>query len=223
MGDLQTPALSRGEKREGGRTVYEAAKRAMDLVLAAVGLIASLPALALLAAIILIDWGGPILVRQPRVGRRGREFGMWKLRTMRGGADAALEQVFQDDPGLRLTWELTQKLYRDPRLTRAGSWLRRFSFDELPQLWNVILGEMSLVGPRPILPTQIEAYGEAIAEYIQVRPGMTGLWQVRGRNLLSFAERVALDRDYLRRRSWRLDLWILTRTIWVAVQGVGAF
>jgi lipopolysaccharide/colanic/teichoic acid biosynthesis glycosyltransferase len=223
MGDLQTPALSLGEEREGGSTVYEAAKRAMDLVLAAVGLIASLPALALLAAIILIDWGGPILVRQPRVGRRGREFGMWKLRTMRGGADAALEQVFQDDPGLRLTWELTQKLYRDPRLTRVGSWLRRFSLDELPQLWNVVLGEMSLVGPRPILPTQIEAYGEAIAEYIQVRPGMTGLWQVRGRNLLSFAERVELDRDYLRRRSWRLDLWILTRTVWVAVQGVGAF
>jgi lipopolysaccharide/colanic/teichoic acid biosynthesis glycosyltransferase len=148
---------------------------------------------------------------------------MWKLRTMRASSDAALEQAFQDDPGLRLTWELTQKLYQDPRLTRAGRWLRRFSFDELPQLWNVIVGDMSLVGPRPILPAQVEAYGEAIAEYFQVLPGMTGLWQVRGRNLLSFAERVELDQDYLRLRSWWLDLWILARTIWVAVRGVGAF
>ncbi len=209
--------------RKVGEYTYPVTKRVLDVLAAAVGLILGAPLLLLVAGLIRLDTGGPVLYWQRRVGRGGRTFWMVKFRTMRVGAEGDLEPMLEGDPDARATWEQWQKLYQDPRLTRTGRWLRRTSLDELPQLWNVLKGEMSLVGPRPILPFQRAAYGQALANYSQALPGMTGLWQVSGRNRLSFAERVALDRRYVQERSLRLDLWILLRTVAVVLRGSGAF
>ena len=148
---------------------------------------------------------------------------MLKFRTMQLGSEAALEESFQSAPNHIVTPKQYQKLLHDPHLTRVGRTLRRSSIDEMPQLWNVLKGEMSLVGPRPFLPNQQVYYGKAYYDYILVRPGMTGLWQVSGRSRLSFTERVQLDEHYLHNRSLWLDLRILARTIWVVVRGEGAY
>jgi len=146
-----------------------------------------------------------------------------KFRTMWSGAESRLEAILRDNPELLQDWEKYQKLKDDPRLTRVGRVLRRFSLDELPQLFNVLRGEMSLIGPRPILPSQRDEYGPAFVRYIRVRPGITGLWQVSGRNLLTFVERVRMDNDYLDRWSPALDFTILARTLWVVIKGQGAY
>ncbi len=206
-----------------GAGLYALLKRALDVAVAALGLLLASPLLLTLAVLIRLDSPGPALYRQWRVGRGGRLFRMFKFRTMRQGAEGDLARLLQGDPRARLTWEQWQKLVHDPRLTRLGRWLRRTSLDELPQLWNVLKGDMSLVGPRPILPSQRALYGPAMAGYIQMRPGVTGLWQVSGRNRLSFDERVALDQRYLAERGLRMDLWILLRTVVVVLRGEGAF
>jgi lipopolysaccharide/colanic/teichoic acid biosynthesis glycosyltransferase len=148
---------------------------------------------------------------------------MLKFRTMHLGAEAALEESIQNSPDHIVTAQQYQKLLNDPRLTRVGRTLRRSSIDELPQLWNVLKGEMSLVGPRPFLPHQQMYFGDTYFDYILVRPGMTGLWQVSGRSQLSFMERVQLDAYYLHNWSLWLDLRILARTIWVVIRGEGAY
>ncbi len=205
----------------GGRE--EALRRALDLFLALLALALALPLLLLVAAAVRLDSPGPVLFRQERLGRGGRPFRLLKFRTMRPGAEMELPLLLQDDPARRLSWEQFGKLWQDPRLTRSGRFLRRFSLDELPQLVNVLRGEMSLVGPRPILPSQREAYGPAFEAYRRVRPGLTGLWQVQGRNLTSFAERARLDALYLERRSLRGDLIILLRTLPCVLRGEGAY
>jgi lipopolysaccharide/colanic/teichoic acid biosynthesis glycosyltransferase len=148
---------------------------------------------------------------------------MLKFRTMQLGVENALEEGVQQSPDNSITTEQFQKLLDDPRLTRVGRTLRRSSIDELPQLWNVLLGDMSLVGPRPFLPEQQGYYGASYSDYILVRPGMTGLWQVSGRSRLSFTDRVQLDAYYLRNWSLWLDFRILARTLWVVVRGEGAY
>jgi lipopolysaccharide/colanic/teichoic acid biosynthesis glycosyltransferase len=148
---------------------------------------------------------------------------MWKFRSMAVGAEEELEAILRGRPGERLNWAQYQKLWKDPRLTRLGSSLRRWSLDELPQSWNVLRGEMSLVGPRPILPSQQEIYGPLLALYQQVRPGMTGLWQVSGRNRTSFAERVEWDVRYIKGWGLLLDARILVRTLGVLLRGDGAY
>ncbi len=187
------------------------------------GLIILSPLLLLVAAVIRLDSRGPALFRQIRVGRGGRDFEMLKFRTMQLGAEEELEEVIREAPDHLVTAQQYQKILQDPRLTRLGSYLRRSSIDELPQLWNVLKGEMSLVGPRPFLPHQREYYGEIYSDYILARPGMTGLWQVSGRSRLSFTERVELDARYLHNWSLWLDLRILARTVWVVVHGEGAY
>ena len=133
-------------------------------------------------------------------------------------AEAILHDCLQRDPRMQEEWETTQKLKNDPRLTRVGKILRRLSLDELPQLYNILFGEMSLVGPRPILPEQQEAYGKAYTLYVKVRPGLTGMWQVSGRNSTTFEERAQWDDYYVRNWSIWLDIYILLRTIWVGAQ-----
>ncbi len=199
------------------------AKRALDMLTAALGLILGAPLLLLISALVRMDSPGPALHWQWRVGRGDRLFRMVKFRSMRAGAEDELDSMLEGDPLTRTTWQELQKLYRDPRLTRVGRRLRRTSLDELPQLWNVLRGEMSLVGPRPILPSQRAAYGLALESYIRLPPGITGLWQVSGRNRLSFAERVALDQRYVKERSLRLDLQILLRTVVIVFRSEGAF
>jgi lipopolysaccharide/colanic/teichoic acid biosynthesis glycosyltransferase len=138
-------------------------------------------------------------------------------------ADRLLHEYLQQHPELREEWERDQKLRNDPRITRVGRFLRKTSLDEFPQLWNVLLGEMSLVGPRPIVEDEVKRYGSLFALYTKVRPGLTGLWQVSGRNDTTYAERVAMDAYYVRNWSPWLDLYILARTVWVVLFGKGAY
>lgn len=201
---------------------YDTYKRVSDLVIALLLLALGWPLLLLIGILIKVDSPGPVIFRQVRIGRGGKPFSMLKFRTMIQGGDELLAEHLDRDPALKLSYKQYQKLKDDPRLTWAGLILRRSSLDELPQLWNVINGEMSLVGPRPYLPEQTELYGDA-ASYVQALPGITGLWQVSGRNQLSFRERARLDEDYLRERSFGMDLHILWRTVWVMITGRGAY
>lgn len=186
-------------------------KRVLDLIGAGLGGLMLVPLFLLLALLVHMDSRGPVFFRQPRIGRDGRGFQVLKFRTMRVDAEVVLEEFLRDHPELRLEWDRDQKLRVDPRVTRLGYWLRRSSLDELPQLWNVFCGEMSLVGPRPIVASEVERYGEWIEMYIRVSPGMAGLWQVSGRNALSYDERVQMDVSYIRNWSVWLDLVILAK------------
>ena len=166
--------------------------------------------------------GKPVF-RQRRVGQNGQPFKIYKFRTMRADAAEQLEKILDSDPAAREEWERDRKLKNDPRITRIGGFLRRTSLDELPQLINVLRGQMSLVGPRPIIEEEIVAYGDYIDYYQQVRPGITGLWQVSGRNELSYAERVQLDVWYVRNWSLELDLIILTKTFVAVLLRKGSY
>ena len=187
-------------------------KRVIDLVFSALGLVALSPLFALLVILIKFDSRGPALYFQERIGRHGKRFRLWKFRTMAADADKVLERYLADNPTLRAEWEAGQKLAEDPRITRVGAFLRRWSIDELPQLVNVLLGEMSLVGPRPIVESEIERYDGRFELYAKVVPGLTGLWQVSGRSALPYEKRIELDVYYIRNWSIWFDLYILTRT-----------
>jgi len=198
-------------------------KRAMDVVLGMLGAIVALPLAAIIAAAIWLESGGPILFRQTRVGRAGRLFQILKFRTMVVDGDEVLAQYLATDALARLEWRTARKLRRDPRITRVGRFLRRTSLDELPQLINVLRGEMSLAGPRPIVENEIARYGAAFPFYALVTPGLTGLWQVSGRNDTSYRTRIELDIAYVRNWSvWR-DLAIFLKTIRVVLVGKGAY
>ena len=199
------------------------AKRAIDILMAFILLVIAAPFVALILALIRLDSPGPALYRQWRIGAGGRPFRILKLRSMVDGAEYGLESHLEANLNLRDDWQRYQKLHDDPQLTLIGRFLRRWSLDELPQLWNVLIGEMSLVGPRPILPSQREIYGAKLKLYAQVKPGMTGLWQVSGRNRTSFAERVDWDARYVQSWSLGLDLLILLRTLGVVLRGDGAY
>ncbi len=214
--DTSLAARDRGQAQR-------AVKRVIDLAGAAVALAFCAPLLLAIALLIEFESPGQVLFRQARIGADGRRFTLLKFRTMRVGADGRLEKLLERSPALRMEYSERQKLANDPRLTRVGRLLRRCSLDELPQLWNVIVGDMSLVGPRPFLPEQCGLYGPAIHFYRQVRPGLTGLWQVSGRNELSFRERVELDVAYVVRWSPWLDLAIMLRTPWVVLTQRGAY
>jgi exopolysaccharide production protein ExoY len=179
------------------------------------------PVLALLAWLIRRD-GGPATYQHYRVGCGGRVFPCLKFRTMRPDAERALHEVLERDASLRAEWQRDHKLAQDPRVTRFGRWLRRSSLDELPQLLNVLRGEMALVGPRPITMPELRRYGPARWQYLSVVPGMTGLWQVSGRNRTGYERRVELDQIYVRTRSAWLDCKILAKTVLVVLSRDGA-
>lgn len=210
------PQLTR---RRGRQT----AKRALDLFL----ILALSPPILLFSTIIAIflklESRDPILYRQERIGQGGNRFYTWKFRTMIHDADAVLTTYLEQHSELREEWERNHKLRNDPRVTWVGKILRRMSLDELPQLWNVLKGEMSLVGPRPIVEQETVRYGDYFGEYLQVLPGITGLWQVSGRNDLSYDERVALDVYYVRQWSVWMDMQIMAQTVGVVLQGKGAY
>ncbi|MCL4137703.1 UNVERIFIED_CONTAM: hypothetical protein GTU68_066796, partial [Idotea baltica] len=177
-----------------------------------------LPLLLLGAVAAKLD-GGPAFYSQPRVGRDGKVFRMLKLRTMRMNADQQLTDILMGDPCAAIEWQQTQKLRRDPRVTVFGRGLRKTSLDELPQLWNVLVGDMSLVGPRPILREQAIMYpGQA---YFNLRPGLTGPWQVFGRNDESFASRAKYDAMYERKLGFAYDIELIGRTVGVVLWGTG--
>jgi exopolysaccharide biosynthesis polyprenyl glycosylphosphotransferase len=194
-------------------------KAALDLVGASLGVVLLTPLFLLIALLIRLDSPGPVIHRRRVVGLHGRPFDAFKFRTMIADADAYLEA----HPELKEEWERTGKIRDDPRITRIGRFLRRTSLDELPQLFNVLLGQMSLVGPRMITPGELEHFGRWQHNLLMVKPGMTGLWQVSGRAELSYEERVRLDMHYIRNYTIWLDLKVLLNTFWVVLQGRGAF
>jgi Undecaprenyl-phosphate galactose phosphotransferase WbaP len=199
------------------------AKRLLDALLSLVAGLLSLPLWLVISLALWMERQGPIFYGHERVGQGGRTFTAWKFRTMVRDADQVLDRALSTDPALEAEWNQTQKLRADPRLTSVGRALRRLSLDELPQLWNILRQEMSLVGPRPIIREEIHKYGQAFELYTQVRPGLTGLWQVSGRSNLTYDERVRLDAYYVRNWSVWLDIVIILRTFLAVLTGRGAY
>ena len=196
-----------------------ALRRALDVLVSAAALLLLLPLLVVIALLIRLDSPGPILFVQTRVGKHGRHFPVFKFRSMFTDAEERLHTVLADNERSGPVF----KMKRDPRITRCGRWLRRCSADEVPQLLNVLRGEMSLVGPRPALPREVALYTPQQQGRLSVLPGLTGLWQVSGRATLSFEESVMLDMEYVRRQSAWLNLVILARTIPAVLTGHGAY
>jgi len=206
------------------RTADLRTKRALDVVGAVLLLIAVSPALLVVAMLVVLDSPGPILFRQERIGLGGRVFVMYKFRTMRVDSDARIHQAYYSGliSGSAEPSNGVFKLSHDPRVTNIGGFLRRFSLDELPQLMNVLRGDMSLVGPRPPISYEVEQYGPRERLRLEVTPGLTGLWQVSGRNRLDFQQMIELDLAYIERWSIWLDLWIMARTPLVVLAAHGA-
>lgn len=197
-------------------------KQLLDAIGAPILLLALSPLFLILMILVRRD-GGPAFYGQVRVGHNGQPFKCWKFRSMVPGAAAMLQDILANDPAARAEWSRDFKLKNDPRITRIGNFLRRTSLDELPQLWNVLRGDMSLVGPRPIVEAEKIYYGDHFADYASARPGVTGLWQVSGRNDVTYARRVFLDMWYANYWSFGLDLYILFQTIAVVIFRRGSY
>lgn len=210
------PVLPKLARREG--PYRKRWKRALDVTAVALAAPFVVPLVAALAVLVAREGGSPFYT-QTRIGRDGRSFRMWKLRSMVNDADARMADYLAANPAARAEWETTQKLKQDPRITSFGKFLRKSSLDELPQLWNVFVGDMSLVGPRPMMVSQRALYpGTA---YYALRPGITGLWQTAGRNRTSFEARAEYDATYEADLSLATDLKILVRTVGVVVKCTG--
>jgi len=197
-------------------------KRAFDLLFCLASLPLAGPAILLLSAYVFLSVGFPIFYKQERIGRGGAKFRLYKLRTMRTDSSQILSRWLADHAEDREEWHKHQKLRNDPRVTAGGRFLRKTSFDELPQILNIFRGEMSLVGPRPVTEAELEKYGERVGYYMAAVPGLTGLWQISGRCNVSYDERVELDETYVRTWSFWKDLLILARTPRSVFRGDGA-
>ena len=205
------------------RPVNRWIKTIFDYVLTITGTIAISPILIVIALWIYKDSPGPVIFKHRRIGKNGKEFNCYKFRSMCVDAKEKLEQLLKNDPQARAEWEKDFKLKNDPRITKSGAFLRKTSLDELPQIFNVLKGEMSLVGPRPIIRDEMARYGEYIDDYLMVKPGITGMWQVSGRSDTGYKERVQLDSWYVRNWSVWLDAMLLWRTMKIVVQRKGAY
>ena len=197
-------------------------KRSFDIIVAGLGLIALSPIFVVIALLVKRD-GGPIFFGHKRIGLNGETFECLKFRSMIRNSEEALEKYLAANPKARAEWEAERKLQNDPRVTAFGQFLRRASLDELPQLLNVVRGDMSLVGPRPIVMAEVDLYDSDIAHYYRVRPGITGLWQVSGRNDVSYTQRVNMDSWYVRNWSLLHDMTIILKTIPVVLNRTGAY
>jgi Undecaprenyl-phosphate galactose phosphotransferase WbaP len=200
-----------------------AIKRIMDLSLVIVGGILILPLLIIIAFLVKISSPGPVLYGHRRLGRNGKYFIAYKFRSMVNNSQEVLEEMLRSSPELREEWESNHKLKHDPRVTAIGKFLRRTSFDEFPQLLNILKNEMSLVGPRPVVDAEVKKYGKDFDRIFSVKPGLTGLWQVSGRSDTDYTERVAFDTYYLQSWSAWLDIWVLLKTVGVVIKGKGAY
>jgi len=207
--------------------MHEQMKRCFDIALSGLALLFGLPLFLAIALIVKCTSTGPIFYSSLRLGRQGRLFKFWKFRSMYQDADHKLGQLLNSDPALKREWSLYFKLKQDPRVTPIGKFLRKTSLDELPQFWNVLIGELSIVGPRPYLPNErkdIEKIvGAAIEHMLSVRPGLTGIWQTSGRSFLTFEQRVKLDLQYVSARSFLFDLRLIAKTIPMILFPKGAF
>lgn len=231
MVDLRSPSLAvssslgsqsewaQGQARRRSRKI----KRGFDLSVALLCLIAFLPVVIGVTLVILLAQGRPILIRHRRIGLHGKSFSCLKFRSMRINGDEILARHLASDPNAQAEWSASRKLKNDPRVTPVGQVLRKTSLDELPQLINVIKGEMSLVGPRPIVQAEMELYGAQITHYLSVKPGITGPWQVGGRTDTSFSKRIELDAEYARNVGLMLDLKILAKTVPAVLRTTGSY
>ena len=202
---------------------YRVLKRCLDVSLILASAPVVLLAMGIISMMVMISSPGPIFYSHRRIRKNGAFFSMWKFRTMCVNSAEVLEEHLSRHPEARVEWNKTHKLRHDPRITPMGQFLRRYSLDELPQLWNVLSGHMSLVGPRPIVAAEVEKYADSFECYCRVKPGLTGLWQVSGRSELTYDERVALDCEYVNQWTLRRDVRILMRTFSVVINQDGAF
>jgi Undecaprenyl-phosphate galactose phosphotransferase WbaP len=220
IGRATVPAIAKpAVSPSGGAAV---AKRVLDVVGAIVLGMVFLPLIAVIIFLMRKE-GSSVIYRHRRVGRDGQMFSCLKFRTMVPNADQVLRDLLERDPELQAEWVRDHKLRNDPRVTRLGRFLRRTSLDELPQLLNVLRGEMSLVGPRPVVREELLRYGRNVGAYLSAKPGITGLWQVTGRNDTDYRRRVVLDTYYVRNQNLFLDLYILAKTTGVVLGGNGAY
>lgn len=210
-------------RNSNSRTASDSIKYCIDGILAGIGLFVLLPMILMVVAILLVTQGRPIFLAHRRVGKNGVLFSCLKFRTMVTNGEEVLAQHLDTHPAARAEWNATRKLRDDPRVTPFGKLLRKNSVDEVPQLLNVLRGEMSLVGPRPIVPSEAELYGAYFADYMKVRPGLTGLWQVSGRSDTSYNARVELDARYVAERSLWGDMAIMARTIPAVLSSRGSY
>jgi undecaprenyl-phosphate galactose phosphotransferase len=207
--------------------VHNWMKRSFDILFSLCALIAGLPFFIIIALLVKLSSPGPIFYCSLRIGRKGRLFKFWKFRSMHRDADQRLEVMLSSDHKLRREWQRYFKLKNDPRLTRIGAFLRKTSLDEFPQFWNVIIGDLSIVGPRPYLPREAneirKILGSDMEKIFSVRPGLTGIWQTSGRSHLTFEERVKLEVTYVDLRSFLFDLHLILKTIPILFFPKGAF
>lgn len=217
-GDVATFRLQNNLKRTSSKVL----KRSLDLILCLTGIVILTPAILVIAVLVKLD-GGPLFFGQERIGTGGKLFVCWKFRSMQMDADTRLKYLLKNNQSARDEWNKDHKLKDDPRITKIGAFLRKTSLDEIPQFWNVIRNEMSLIGPRPIVKAEIVKYGSDFDYYSEAKPGITGLWQISGRNDLTYSERVALDVWYVRNWSPWLDIVIAIKTVPILVFGVGAY
>ncbi len=200
-----------------------ALKRLIDLFLCLLFALPTLLVTVCIAVIIKKTSPGPVFYGHTRVGKNGRPFKTWKFRSMCVDADAQLQNILASDPVRRAEWEKDRKFTNDPRVTPFGYFLRKTSLDELPQLWNIFIGQMSLIGPRPVTQSELSKYGDKTPFILSVKPGLSGMWQVSGRSDTEYEDRVHLDSYYIQNWSIWLDIWILVKTVWVVLKGRGAY
>jgi len=216
-------ACSRGIALDPVKSQHRAAKRFLDVAIAVSALLILAPVMVAIYLAIKMSDRGPALFKQERIGLGGQTFGCFKFRSMVLNADEALLQHLASNAEARLEWERDHKLTDDPRVTQIGRFLRKTSLDELPQLLNVLVGDMSVVGPRPIVRAEMVRYGEKFRHYRSVRPGLTGLWQISGRSDCSYPERVALDARYVEEWSLKTDVAILLKTVPAVLKQQGSY
>ena len=220
---ISVPRGGLSEPRSEDRSLATSAERVFDIVFALAALVFAAPLFIVLGILIRLDSAGPIVFTQTRVGQNGRRFHCYKLRSMVVDAPARLDRLLANDPSARDEWARDHKLRNDPRITAIGGFLRRSSLDELPQLFNILRGDMSWVGPRPIVHEEIAKYGRWYRHYARTKPGLTGMWQVSGRNDVAYRRRIAFDILFARSRSMRLYFYILLMTIPAVLSRKGTY
>lgn len=198
-------------------------KRLIDIVLCLIAAIIVVPVSIVIAIGIKATSPGPVFYGHKRVGKNGKYIKCWKFRSMYKNSQEMLEKILAEDPVRRAEWEKDRKFIDDPRVTNFGKFLRKTSLDELPQLWNIFIGEMSFVGPRPVTESELEKYGEYADYILTVTPGLSGMWQISGRSDTGYEERINLDTYYIQNWSVWLDIWIIIKTVWVVINGKGAY
>ena len=212
-----------GQSKVAPYTIGGKSKRIFDVLIASITLIVFLPLFAFVVLLLKLTDPGPVVFRHIRVGQGGRRFACLKFRSMVLDSGKVLKALLESDPAARKEWDRTQKLANDPRITPLGKFLRQSSLDELPQLINVIRGDMSLVGPRPIVPSELTRYGDKLGLYLQARPGITGIWQVSGRNDCGYDRRIEMDANYVRNWRFSTDFVILLRTLGAVLAQRGSY